>query len=138
MKIDINKYLGRWHEIARIPNQFEPNMSNVTAEYSLMGNGDILIVNSGFIDTDFKAITAFAKTTEDDSILKVSFFPGIESNYKILAIEENYEYALVGGDDDNHLWLLGRTPYISLFDYVAFLRFAKMKGYNVEKMKITP
>ena len=138
MEININKYLGKWYEIARIPNEFELNMVNVTAEYSLLDDGNILVVNSGFINNVYKSITGMAKTTEQDDTLKVSFFTGIEFNYKILVIEENYEYALVGGDDENHLWLLGRTPYISLTEYNVFLKYAKNKGYNIEKMKITP
>ena len=136
-KIDINKYLGSWYEIARIHNEFEPNMYDVAAKYTLKENGDIEVLNSGYINGKFKSITGIAKTTDKDDVLKVSFVPGVESNYKILAIVDNYDYALVGGDDPNHLWILGRNKRICLGYYSWFIDVAKEHGYNVDNLKLT-
>ena len=106
MDFDLKRYLGKWYEIARIENEFSPNMDKVVAHYNLNDNGSIQVINSGYVDGNFRQIVGHAITTENKSILRVSFFLGIYSDYRILAIGENYEYALVGGDKDTYLWIL--------------------------------
>lgn len=140
MAIDIKKFLGGWIEIARIPNDFEPNMKDVTAGYAINCDGTIDVVNCGYLDGELMEIHGTARQTEQDDLLKVSFFKGIESDYKILAVfdvGDTYKYALVGGSDMNHLWLLSRTFYIVQDVYDKFIRIAEDKGYDVDRIEIT-
>lgn len=138
MVIDINKYLGRWHEIARIPNEFEPELTDVTAEYTLLDNGDIEVINSGYLHGKQKKMRGIAKTTENDDLLKVSFFKGLfYSDYRILAITEDYDYALVGGGKPDYLWILGRKKIMPTGVFCWFQEVALEHAYNVEKLKIT-
>ena len=137
MKIDLNKYVGKWYEIARIPADFEPDMTNVVAEYSLLDNGNIQVVNSGYINGEFREIVGFAKTTNRDDLLRVSFFPGIYSDYKILAIDVDYQLALIGGNNKNYLWILSRYPKIKKNIYDYFVNIAKEKGFNINKLEVT-
>lgn len=137
MKIDLNKYLGLWHEIARIENDFEPKMTNVTAEYRLNKDGSIQIINSGYLDDQFKRIKGIGITTDRDDLLKVSFFSGSYSDYKILAITDDYEYALVGGDSEDFLWMLARTKHIDIDVYNRFVKIAIDHGYNTNKLILT-
>ena len=140
MPIDINKFLGGWIEIARIPNDFEPNMKDVTAAYALNDDGTINVLNSGYVNDELIEIHGTARQTEQDDLLKVSFFKGIESDYKILSVFDagkEYKYALVGGSDKNHLWLLSRTFYIVQDVYDKFIRIAEDKGYDFDKIEIT-
>ena len=60
MKIDINKYLGKWYEIARIPKDFDLDLNNVTAEYSLNEDGTIQVTKSGYSFNDKVSITGTA------------------------------------------------------------------------------
>ena len=137
-KIDINKYLGKWYEIARIPNEFETELTNVSAEYSLLDNGDIEVINSGYIDGKLKKMIGVAKTTEKDDLLRVSFFKGLfYSDYYILAITDDYEYALVGGGKPDYLWMLGRKKIMPTGVYCWFQEVALEHAYSVEKLKIT-
>ena len=96
-KFDLRLFLGKWYEVARINNGFEPEMDKVTAQYNLNDNGTIQVINSGYIGDKKRQIVGTAKTTDQSNLLKVSFFPGIYSDYKILAIGNNYDYALIGG-----------------------------------------
>ena len=137
MKIVLNKYLGKWFEIARIKNHFETNMTGVTAEYSLNDDGEIRVVNSGYINGELNFITGIAKTTDKDDLLMVSFFPGIDLEYKIIAIRGDYEYALVGGSNENYLWILGRENYIYREYLEQFITLATALGYNVDNLEIT-
>lgn len=137
MKIDLNKYLGLWNEIARIENDFEPKMTNVTAEYRLNKDGSIQIINSGYLDGQIKHIKGIGITTDRDDLLKVSFFSGSYSDYRILAITDDYEYALVGGDSKDFLWILARTKHIDIDVYNRFVKIAIDHGYNANKLILT-
>ena len=137
MDFDLKRYLGKWYEIARIENEFSPKMDKVVAQYNLNDNGSIQVINSGYVDGNFIQIVGHAITTENKSILKVSFFPGIYSDYRILALGENYEYALVGGDKDIYLWVLSRTPDLDEDIIKDLIQVAKEKGYRVDKIRMT-
>lgn len=137
MLIELNKYLGRWFEICRIPAGFESDMQYVTAEYSLNNDNTIKIINSGYIDGELKSIEGIAVPTDKDDLFKVSFFPNTYSDYKILVIADDYAYSLVGGSSPDYLWVLGRIDTIPkrIFDW--FVLIASNKGYNVNKLEIT-
>lgn len=134
MEFDLKRYLGKWYEIAKIRNEFEPGLSNTVAQYTLNPNGTIQVINSGYLGDKFKQITGIARVTDNSRVLDVSFFPGIYSRYKILAIGENYEYALVGGDTDRYLWILSRKPNLEESILEELLRIAREKGYKVEDL----
>lgn len=136
MKIDLNKYMGKWHEIARIANNFQPNMNNVVAEYIPNIDGSITVINTGYINGQQKQIIGTAIKTDKDDMLKVSFYPDDYSDYKILAIDENYQYALVVGENENFLWILSRMPYIDKTIYDKFIDIANKNGFNTDKLII--
>ena len=137
MDFDLKRYLGKWYEIARIENEFSPKMDKVVAHYNLNDNSSIQVINSGYIGGNFRQIVGHAITTENKSVLKVSFFPGIYSDYRILALGENYEYALVGGNKDTYLWILSRTPDLDVDIIIDLIRVAKEKGYRIDKIRMT-
>ena len=147
-KIDINKYLGKWYEIATIPQAFQAGMKGVTAEYSLNEDKTIKVINSGYLNGELKQIVGTATATDKDDLFKVSFFPNIYSDYKILAIdidinrnidEEDWTYAnvLVGGETLNSLWILSRKPKMDKELFDRFIYVADKNGYNADKLQIT-
>ena len=134
MQIDINKYLGRWYEIAKIPKQFEQNFTNVTADYSLNSDGTINVINSGYSFDDKVSITGIAKQTDVPNLLKVSFFTGVKSDYNILYVDQYYNYAIIGGKDKNSLWILSRIPVIHYTILELLIYIATCKGYNTKDL----
>ena len=136
MEIDLKRYSGKWFEIARIKNTFEPNMTNVTAQYNLNNDDTIQVINSGYINGEFKEIIGHAIKVNEDT-LKVSFQPKIYKTYKILAIDKNYQYAMIGNLTKQYLWILSRKPYITKEILNTFLNIAKKQNYDINKLLIT-
>ncbi len=130
--IDIAKYLGKWYEIARLDHPFEKNMEKVTAEYILQHDGSIKVINSGYRKGKHKVAEGKAKTTNTPGLLRVSFFMNIYSDYRVLYIDENYEYVLVGGSSPRYLWILSRKPQLSKEIIASLVENAKERGYNTE------
>lgn len=111
------QYLGKWHEIARLDHSFERGLTRVTAEYSLMDDGGIKVVNRGYSEKSGKWQEAVGKAyfTGDRSTghLKVSFFGPFYGSYIVFGLDhENYRYSLVSGPDKSYLWILSRSPKI--------------------------
>ena len=137
MKFELDRYLGEWFEIARINNSFQPNMTNVKAQYTLNKDKTIQVINSGVVHTVLMEIIGTAITTEEDNLLKVSFFPNIYSDYRILYIDDEYQYAVVGGETKNYLWILSRTPYIDEITLSKLIQIANDNDYEIDNLLLT-
>ncbi len=131
MNFNLNNYLGTWYEIARIKNDYEIYLKNVKTEYTLNDDGTIKVVNSGYFGNEYKESIGIANKTDDDMILKISFDSINFNDYKILYIDENYQYALVGGNEPHYLWILSRTEKLEEKNLVQLLDLAKEKNYNI-------
>ena len=132
----LDKYLGKWYEIARIDNRFERGISNAVAEYSLNSDGTIKVVNSGVdIKTGrLKRAVGKAKATLISGLLRVSFFWIFYSDYRVLALDENYNWALVGGSSSKYLWILSRTPILPEEELMLVLSEASRRGYDTDRL----
>ncbi|MFC1565542.1 lipocalin family protein [Candidatus Neomarinimicrobiota bacterium] len=136
---ELDKYLGKWYEIARLDHRFERGLQNVSAEYSLKANGTVKVVNSGFSTkkNKWKCATGKAKFVNDSSIgfLKVSFFGPFYGSYIIFELDkENYQYAFIAGNNTSYLWLLSRTPTVSDELMDRFITHTKELGFNTDNL----
>lgn len=135
---EVDRYLGKWYEIARFDFRYEKNMSNVTAQYSLLDNGKIKVVNRGFdtIKSEWKQSNGVAKFAQspDQGMLKVSFFRPFYSGYNIVKLDTNYQYALVVGESRKYMWILSRTPHMPEEILQEYIQHAQSLGLNVEQL----
>jgi apolipoprotein D and lipocalin family protein len=131
------KYLGKWYEIARFDFKFERGLNNTTAEYSL-NNGMIKVVNRGF-DYEkkiWKESVGKAKFVGDQNVamLKVSFFGPFYAGYNVIAIDEEYKYALISGASFDYLWILSREKSIPAEIKASYLEKAQKLGFSVSNL----
>ena len=114
---ELERYLGRWYEIARLDHSFERGLSRVTAEYSLRKDGGVRVINRGWSAAkgEWRQAEGRAYFVEgkDRGYLKVSFFGPFYGAYVIFELDRDYRYALVCGPDRSYLWLLAREPEIN-------------------------
>ena len=133
-----DKYLGKWYELARLDYFFERNLVNVTADYSMNQDGTIKVVNRGFDSNrnEWKESIGRAKFTGDpnEGKLKVSFFGPLYAGYNVIALDENYQHALVAGRNLSYLWILSRDQNIPDRVATSFLEKAIKLGYDVSKL----
>ena len=132
--VDLTRYLGRWYEIARFDHWFERGMSHTKANYAMREDGDIQVVNTGLKDGKIKTSTGKAKRTDQQGLLRVSFFWPFFGDYRILWLDDDYQHALVGGGDFSYLWILSRTPAINEESKNIILTEAKRRGYDTEML----
>ncbi len=135
---DKTKYLGKWHEIARLDFRFERNLNNTTAEYSINPNGTIKVINRGYNTktNKWETVTGKAKFIKDENIamLKVSFFGPFYAGYNVIAIDKEYKYALVAGKSLKYLWILSRD--ITIPDEIKsnYLALAQNYGFKINEL----
>ena len=134
---DINRYCGKWYEIARLPNWFENGMTGVVAKYSLHPDGTVRVVNSGVKNGKMHSVTGVAKLVgkADTGELEVSFMWPFYGSYRIIKLDPDYSVAVVCGKSYNYLWILARTPEISLSELNNILEFLRYNGFEVSALE---
>ena len=135
----IERYLGKWYEIARLDHSFERGLEQITAEYTLRGDGGISVVNRGFSAKENKWDEAEGKAyfvgNTNEAYLKVSFFGPFYGSYVVFELDkENYEYAFVSGPDLSYLWLLSRSPTLPQEIVDLFIKRSKELGFNTDEL----
>ncbi len=136
---ELNRYLGKWYEIARLDHSFERGLTGVTAEYSLRNDGGVSVLNSGFNAETGQRQSAEGKAyfveSPDVGRLKVSFFGPFYGAYNIIALDKaNYSYAMIAGPDRDYLWILSRTPTLDRKTLQALIDQARSLGFATQNL----
>jgi apolipoprotein D and lipocalin family protein len=131
---DLQRYQGRWFELARLDHSFERGLSDVSAAYSTQADGSVRVVNRGFHaesgqwrEAIGKALFVGEPTTGS---LKVSFFGPFYGGYHVAALDPNYQWALVIGPDLGYCWILVRDPQLDASQRAAITAKAKALGID--------
>jgi apolipoprotein D and lipocalin family protein len=136
---ELDRYLGKWYEIARLDHSFERGLGQVTAQYSLREDGGVSVVNRGYSAQDGKWKEALGKAyfvnASDQGYLKVSFFGPFYGSYVIFELDEkDYQYAFVAGPDTSYLWFLSRTPKVDQALVDHFIQRARSLGFDTDAL----
>lgn len=140
---ELNRYLGKWYEIARFPHSFEKGLVGCTANYTLLSNGKVKVENAGYkntLDGEYDTAVGKAKLAgkPTDGHLKVSFFLFFYADYFIMDMDPDYQWALIGSKADKYLWLLARSPQMDDVTYNKILDIARGLGYDLELLYKVP
>lgn len=135
----LDRYLGKWYEIARLDHSFERGLSQVSAEYSLKPDGGVKVINRGYsaAKQEWKEAEgkAYFVNGENEAYLKVSFFGPFYGSYVVFGIDQqNYQYAFISGPDTDYLWLLARTPTVSPEVIKQFVDMASARGFDTDSL----
>jgi len=148
--VDLTRYAGRWHEVARLPNRFEKACDrNTTADYELLADGAIRVVNTcRRADGSLMRAEGRARLADprgSTSRLKVrfapaflSFIPMVWGDYWILDLTPDYGAALVGDPSRKYLWILSRTENLDEATYASLVSTARAQGFDVARLRRAP
>jgi apolipoprotein D and lipocalin family protein len=140
--VDLNKYAGKWYEIASYPQRFQKGCHCTTAEYTLSDKGFVIVENRCNKDsiTGKQAYIkgkAFVEEHSGNSKLKVQFFWPFKAKYWIIDLADDYSYAVVSHPNKKYLWILSRTPKMNETVYQQIVFRLKEKGFDITKLQIT-
>jgi lipocalin len=132
--VDLNRYLGSWYEVAKFDHSFERGIDFAMAKYTLRDDGKIDVLNTGIKDGRAKDAKGIAKTTDVPGLLRVSFFGPFYGDYRIMLLDADYQYALIGGNNEKFLWILSRTPELDEATKSLILAEAERRGYDLNQL----
>jgi apolipoprotein D and lipocalin family protein len=136
---DLQRYLGQWHEIARLDHSFERGLVNVSATYSLREDGGIDVLNRGFDSGRGKWNEARGRAyflgSPQTASLKVSFFGPFYGGYHVIALDrEAYRYALISGPSREYLWILAREKQLPEALLKSLVAQARQAGFATQEL----
>lgn len=141
-QIEVERYTGRWYEIARFENSFERDCEGVTAEYASRPDGRITVINTcrqGSPSGPAERAEGVARIvdTATNAKLKVRFGGPFEGDYWVLDRDADYQWALVGEPSGRFLWILSRTPTMSEALRADLVQRLQARGYNTAALRWT-
>ena len=136
---DVNRYLGKWYEIARLDHSFERGLTDVYTIYSLRKDGGINVLNRGFDKNSgkWKQVLGRAYFVKGKTVgrLKVTFFWPLYGGYNVISLDhDNYSYSLVCGPTKSYLWILAREKTLSKSTIDKLVKTAADAGFNTEEL----
>ena len=140
--VDLQKYLGRWYEIARYEAPFQEGCEAVTADYSVRPDGTIKVLNSCRRErleapVESAAAQAYVVADSQNAKLRVSFFWPFFGDYWVLDHGAAYDWSIVGEPSGRYLWLLFRAPHpTEALEKTVKARAANM-GYDLGLLRTT-
>ena len=137
----LEKYLGKWYEIARLDHSFERGLINISADYSLRDDGGVKVINRGFSPekqawNEAEGKAYFVENT-NQAYLKVSFFGPFYGSYIVFDLDENYRYSLISGPDKSYFWILARDKVIDENLKTKLIAKAAALGFDTSKLIYT-
>ena len=147
-KVDLDKYLGEWVEIARFPNWFQKKCAgDVRATYARRPDGRLDVINrcrTSAGETEARGVARVADS-RTNAKLKVRFAPALLSwlpqvwgDYWVIGLADDYAWATVGSPDRNYLWILARHAKLDDAAYAAAVEAARANGFAVDRLVRTP
>ena len=141
--VDLSKYLGTWYEISRYPHSFQENCYASQANYTMREDGYIRVINRcwlGAFDGELNEAEgkAWIVDKKTNAKLKVQFFWPFSGHYWVIALDPEYQYAVVGHPSLKYLWILNRSQKMDPQLYQKLLQKIEKRGYDTTKLIVTP
>ena len=137
-RFELERYLGTWHEIARLDHGFERGLEQVTADYAMRQDGGVRVLNRGYSASEQRWQEAEGRAYFVESAqvghLKVSFFGPFYGSYVIFELDPDYSYAFITSYNKQYLWLLARTPTVSDRIKQRFRQQSQALGFAIDEL----
>ena len=137
-RLELERYMGRWYEIARYDRPFERRLRNIAARYTLRADGNVEMERAGIdIRTGHRHTSCrHARRTQRSGRLRVKNFIFLHTDYCILELDDQYQWALVGSTAPLHLQILSRQPRIRRDTLRHIVGLAERRGYPLDRLRL--
>lgn len=141
--VDLERYLGKWYEVARLPNHFQPE-SHVGGSdtYEKLPDGSLQVIygwHEKSLNAPAKKMVGKIRVVDQSHArMKVQFFWPFEADYWVLELAPDYSYTVVGYPDRSMAWIMSRSPIMDETLYQSILSRLKAQGYPIEKFVRVP
>jgi len=140
--LDVERYAGRWYEIARFPVPFQEGCVATTADYTLRADGTLGVLNScreGIVTGPLRQISGEAIVVGPGRLeVRFTSVPFVNAPYWVLWVDEGYRTAVVGTPSGRAGWILNRDPQIPADRLEAARRVLAFNGYDLARLRMTP
>jgi len=141
-RVELERYAGKWYEIASYPQRFQKGCHHTTANYTLSDKGYMIVENRCNRDSAGGKLStikgkAFIEEGSGNAKLKVQFFWPFKGKYWIIDLAPDYSYAVVGHPNRKYLWILSRGPHLPSDVYAGILARLKANGFDTGKLQVT-
>ena len=135
---NLQRYLGKWYEIARLDHSFERGLSDIQATYSMAEDGSVTVLNRGYDAArgNWREAKGHGVFTGEPTraALKVSFFGPFYGGYNVIALDPAYRWAMVMGPDRSYFWILSRDKQLPADVKAQLLHQAQAAGVDTGKL----
>jgi apolipoprotein D and lipocalin family protein len=140
--VDIERYMGKWYEIALYPNWFEKGCFRSTAFYEQLQDGEIKVTNQCRMngpDGELNEATGIATIVnrKTNAKLKVQFFWPFKGDYWIIDLDRDYQYSIVSEPNRQYLWILSRSPNMDFQTLEKLKATIRRNGFDLTYLKQT-
>jgi apolipoprotein D and lipocalin family protein len=142
--IDLDRYAGRWYEIASFPQRFHRGCVATSATYTRLDADHLRVENEcrdGSFDGELRRVEGVAWLTDPDrseARLQVQFFWPFRGDYWVIELDPEYRYAVVAHPSRDYLWILSRSPTMDPELYEMLLARIADQGFELERLRRTP
>jgi apolipoprotein D and lipocalin family protein len=142
-KVELPRYMGTWHEVARLPVFFQRGCTQSTAEYHLNADGTVAVTNRCLKNGKPKEVRGTARAVDEtNAVLEVRFDTWFslfiprarQGNYFIIWLAPDYSAAAVGTPDRKCLWILARRPALPPATYRGVVEHCRRLGFPVDNL----
>jgi apolipoprotein D and lipocalin family protein len=147
--LDLKRYLGTWHEIARLPMVFQRRCDrDVTARYARNDDGTVNVHNACTKENGEQIASDGVARLIDPrrpGELKVRFAPGwlswlplVWADYWVIGLDQDdYRWAMVGQPRRKYLWILSREFSLEKETFDALKTKAQGMGYDLSRLIVS-
>lgn len=143
--VEVERYVGKWNAIASLPQRFTNSCLAQTAEYEIIGEGKVSVLNTCLKKKGAKTIKgqAVVVNKETNASLIVTFnnfwtrLFKVKGDYQVLKLDADYEYVLVGSNNKKSLWIMSREESMPKEIFEDYKAYAKSLGFDVSKLVIS-
>lgn len=139
-ELDLGRYAGRWHAIARYPSWFERNCAGSTADYTLRPDGALAVRNAcRRADGRMAAVEGVARVVGPGQLaVRFGAVPFVTGDYVVLHVSPAYDLAVVGEPRRRYGWVLARSPRLSARQWAVAQEVLRRNGYRPEALETVP